>query len=868
MTIGFSSAQIHITGKVRDSLNNAPLSNASVVFYPAGESNILGYDITDDEGQFKVAVQTSSDSLQYKISSLGYNKAAGTVLAKTQNRTFKISKKAESLEEVFLRKPPIQKRGDTLVFDPDAFKSNKDRSIQDVLSKMPGVEIKASGEIYYRGKPINKFYVEGLDLMGSQYGMVSNNLSPDEVDAVEILENHQPLKVLDSVEPSERAAINLKMKNEITVSGNLEAGGGFTPGLWYGKLTPMIFTKKIQSLVSYQTNNTGEDVNDDFTRYSTSSFRYGYRNDHKKNWLYAAGPSSPPFSSKRWLDNESQAVSANALVKGENDYEYKINASYINNFTKREGGERTNYLLPGGDTLIDRNTLRRRRDESLDVSASIEHNVDSNYLKDILSFSKKWDRASSVLSQNQEPNRQYLNTPFTDIKNTFEVIFSLGDELLTLHSDIGYNESPQDLSVHPGVFSDVLSPEESFNTVKQQLTHKHFFANHSVSFTEKMGHFSLSFRPGIDYSNQSFDSKLLLDEEFKNAPDFKNNMRWEKLSTYANVNASYESDELRLNLKLPFNFSQYKIKDKIQNTEKSTDPFSLNPSFRGSYEFTDYWEINTNASLDKDYGPLNTIYSGFLLTNYRRLGRRDAPINETKSKRASVSFKYRNPITTWFGRAGYSYYESESNQINNLKTLADGSSVLETREITNLRSSNSVYANVSRLIPSLKTTFKLGTKYSHSNSDFLFNEDLIKNTSVNWQNNLKLTGDFTDWLTVEYTGSLGLSQTENTIQDKRKIRSQNHALSIYVYLFDDHSFNFSGEWLKNTQGNSSKESFFGDFMYRFTLSKERKIDFEIAVNNVFNTDLYRDVSVGDYTLSESYYILRPRQILVKVRFPL
>src|SRR5699024_2356297 len=270
-----SFGQIEITGKITDSYTEEALGSTSVVISPKGKSNILGYSISDSEGKFKISINAPSDTLTVKVYSLGYTSFEKDIEPKSQELIVELESAAESLEEVFLRRPPIRQRGDTLIFDPEAFKSNKDRSIQDVLAKMPGIEIDPSGEIKYQGKPINKFYVEGLDLMGGKYGMVSNNLNVDKVSSVEILENHQPLKVLDSVEPSEQAAINIKLKNKITVSGNIEAGVGASPALWFGKMSPMFFTKKFQTLVSYQTNNIGTNITQDFSKFSFAAFRFG-----------------------------------------------------------------------------------------------------------------------------------------------------------------------------------------------------------------------------------------------------------------------------------------------------------------------------------------------------------------------------------------------------------------------------------------------------------------------------------------------------------------------------------------------------------------------------------------------------------------
>src|SRR5690625_2208757 len=155
----YSFSQIEISGKITDAETEEVLSSTSVVISPKGKTNILGYSISDQVGKFNIKVNSATDSLSIKVSSLGYATYEKNISAKSQEVNIALEIAAESLEEVFLRRPPIKQRGDTLIFDPEAFKSNKDRSIQDVLSKMPGIEIAETGEIKYQGKPINKFYV-------------------------------------------------------------------------------------------------------------------------------------------------------------------------------------------------------------------------------------------------------------------------------------------------------------------------------------------------------------------------------------------------------------------------------------------------------------------------------------------------------------------------------------------------------------------------------------------------------------------------------------------------------------------------------------------------------------------------------------
>lgn len=863
----YAQSIIAINGKVTDSESNEPLTSATVVFSPIDKPSILGYGISDINGAYQVKFNPRSDSLQLKVSFLGYKTFEKKILAKDQEINISLEAVTESLEEVFLRRPPIRQRGDTLVFDPAAFASGKDRNLQDVLKKMPGIDISPEGEIQYQGKPINKFYVEGLDLMGGQYGMISKNLSPDKVSSVEVLENHQPIKVLDSLEPSENAALNIRLKNNVTMTGNATVGGGATPGLWYANLVPMVFVKNMQILTSYQTNNTGEDLNSGFRRFSVRSFRFGQSSDRRQDWLSTAGVSAPSFSSKRWLDNTTHAGSINVLHKDKKEIEYNLKTSYINDFRERQGGVKTIYTLPEGDFVIDDRTEQHTQAEKWDVSLAIERNEKSNFFRNQLDFSKQWDGAFARVIQNQEPQEHRLHNPFTNISNNFERIFSLGKQLITLNSNVGYNESPQELAIMPGVFENILSEDEPIDRLEQKLFHKRFFANHSLAFTKSLGKLNFDIRPGFNYSRQSMDSHMILDDTPLSDRQYQNDMRWTQMSGFVHVNTNYRTDNLDVSLRLPMQWNRYEVEDKLNDTKTIESPFTLNPSFWTRYKFASYWQTSINGSYSKNYGPVDNIYYGYLLSNYRNLSRREVPISSTSNYSGGWNLEYRNPLTTWFGRIGYNYNQSENSQIISTKTLPDGSTVLESIEQKNSSNSHNIRGSASKLVSSISTTFTYNTNYSISESDMLLNEVLYKNKGITLSNSLKMSTDFTRWLTAEFTGSISQRTNKSALRSDTKVTSQNHELGLYIYPADGHTISLSAEWMQTKLSNDVKEDFFGDFMYRFTFS-EKKIDVEFSVINIFNKDMYRDLSIGDYTLSESYFVLRPRQFLVTLRVPL
>src|SRR5690606_11722197 len=144
-----------------------------------------------------------------------------------------------------------------------------------------------------------------------------------------------------------------------------------------------------------------------------------------------------------------------------------------------------------------------------------------------------------------------------------------------------YNETPQALRISPGVFSEILSPDQPINYVDQHLFDKKLVTNHALDFTKKFGNYSFSFQPGVDFKLQHMDSQILLDGNPHTDRDFENDMKWQEVSTYVRTGINYQTDKARISLQLPFDVTHYEIEDQILNEKQSKNPFTLNPSLWG-----------------------------------------------------------------------------------------------------------------------------------------------------------------------------------------------------------------------------------------------------------------------------------------------
>lgn len=110
---------------------------------------------------------------------------------------------------------PITRKKDTLDYYVESFRQKEDYSIEDVLKRMPGIEVTTSGQILYQEYDINKLNIEGLDLMGDQYNQATQNMPAEAVSTIQVMENNQPIRALEGKIHSNHATLNIRLKKTI-----------------------------------------------------------------------------------------------------------------------------------------------------------------------------------------------------------------------------------------------------------------------------------------------------------------------------------------------------------------------------------------------------------------------------------------------------------------------------------------------------------------------------------------------------------------------------------------------------------------------------------------------------------------------------
>ncbi len=635
----YTSAQISGNVKNEKSQN---LSGASILLKKDSSSAIIAYAITDASGNFKLNIDSDLPKFLLEVTYIGYGKYSEEIKSRNQFVAIKLEPSSEALKEVIVKSEILQQRGDTLSFTVSAFKGKEDRVIADVLRKIPGIQIMPSGQIKYQGKPIQKYYIEGLDLLEGKYNLANENLNVEAVSKIEILENHQPIKVLDSLEFSDRASLNIKLKKDITVSGTAELGIGATPILWQAKATPMLFAKKRQTIVTYQSNNTGKDLNREINDFSFSSKGYEF-NLNEENWLSILKIAEPPFSQERWLDNNAHLGSVNYLNKLQNDIELKTNISYLNDRQDRIGEKRTSFITPGDTVRLSEVTSNQFFIEKIDGKVTLEKNTKNDYLKNQLEFKKTWNLDLGDLETTESSIIQSNSSPFTAIRNRLDVIKPIGKQLIDFNSTIAYKNTDQSLKIQPGPFIELINDSVNYPSFEQDLVEKQVFLDHSAGIRKAFGAFTISPKIGYSYQKRILETSISKEDIFTDRR-FLNELDYEDSEAYLKNTLSFESiDEVwKIQLSSPLKYKSIQL-DTFGAQRSEINRLLFEPQLSLFKKISANWEASISGGLNYEFGDIKRLFPGYVATNYRNIQRYENPILEQQNQNYRTRLTYRLP---------------------------------------------------------------------------------------------------------------------------------------------------------------------------------------------------------------------------------
>ncbi|MGB8191226.1 MAG: outer membrane beta-barrel protein [Chitinophagaceae bacterium] len=253
-----------IKGKIVDSLNRQPLGLATITVFKANDTSLITYRLSTPEGEFKVPGLPLDIECRVVISFSGYRVMRQTFTLSKEKElleldTIRLAPDGKSLDEVLViaERPPVSVRKDTIEFNASAFKTLPTALVEDLLKKLPGVQIDADGNIVVNGKRVNRILVDGKEFFGNDPKMATRNLPANMIDKVQVTEDKDEAELNpDKPKGDLGQVINLRLKKGVKQGwfGKAYAGAG-TDDLYEAGSIINLFRDTLQVSLLGFTNN-------------------------------------------------------------------------------------------------------------------------------------------------------------------------------------------------------------------------------------------------------------------------------------------------------------------------------------------------------------------------------------------------------------------------------------------------------------------------------------------------------------------------------------------------------------------------------------------------------------------------------------
>jgi hypothetical protein len=830
-------AQQHISGIVVDAAGE-PLMGVIVQAKHRDTQKTATYQRTDAEGHYELDVP---HDCMLEFSLLGFKRVLIDNLSDKRLQRVLMQEEATTLKEVTVKASKLHENGDTLTYHVSTFADQNDRSIGDVLARIPGFEVnKQTGQIRYEGKPVSKFYIEGLDMLGDKYGVATNSLPQVDVGSIQVMKHHQPIRVLEEFTFTDEAAVNIRMKegakSHWVSSLNGGAGIGHDTGLWKAEGLGLRLKTDFQTMLTYKTNNTGTNIG----RETTSLINLDDW-DSGNDYISLAAPLTPSLAEQRTLFNRSHTATANGLKRMGESSQINIQMVYGNHRETAVGKRQTDYFLPKGNRRIDNRKDYLRKNDDLYALVKYEKNNRKQYLRNALSGSFTWNR--QWLNESQQTDmegttmhRQLARKPVYDIKDQLYIIRKYGNSLLSFYSNNRALSRPQSLSV---------------DSAQQQASQQQFSTNTYMMGGFHMGKLKVLLRTGIKASLYHLKS------EAEGIPDslggMVNNIRFVLNNLYFEPKLTFNTQDFDMELSPTSQFLYEKYSE-----DKAHRQVLFSPNATVKWNATANLKFSIRGQSSVEPCDPNRFYDALIMQDYQYINQGWRGYLHDKTQSVGGSISYNDALRALY--TGFSVSRSINTSPYTITRQFVGDYIIlsATEEKAKARSWN-VNLTADKGINLWNGVASIRVLYINRDATMLQN---CERTDFNSQlMNVNGRIDFSFWKDMHFRYGMAFRQNRMKMQSIAVIQKtdswkQDMSLIIPFHAF---SIELKGEYYRNKLASDThNELFLADIRADYRL---QHIDLTISINNLLNKENFSYFLTRDLMTSSSTNRIRGREIL-------
>ena len=866
----------NIHGTVKDSTGKS-VPFATVNLKNKTSKAIVAYTTTADNGAYSLTLPQGQnpDSLAVEVRSMGYKNQVKSITVNTPV-DFVLQTSVNQLQAVVIKssRPVLRVNGDTISYKVSDFSNPQDRTIGEVIKKLPGITVAADGTISYNNKPISTVYIGGDNLLDDKYNIATNTIPQGVVDKVQVIQNDQPIKALQNKVMSDDVALNLSIKKgaKLQVVGQENIGAGL-PGNYDVELNAMMFKDKYKAINYLNGNNIGYDLQQDLLSHNYNDYMQRIDNNVPATVLSLGPVNTPALAESRYLFNQAGILNLNNLVNLKKGVQLRVNAYYLHDAQKQDYSQRTTVFLPGDTVHYTETQHSQYRPDIFHAEFTLKVNQDKYCLNDALLMDDNRSAWNSALNTNGSMVGQNFRDNAFNFSNEFNLIKSLkSNYVIQAYSYFSHTSEPETRTIQPNYNDSLFNHGSPYSQLIQNVNVPTWYTNNYFSFKIPGNVVTQSFRAGFSVQSQKLTSNLGVVQNNNNfnleSDSAVNHLDWMKKKVYTELAYDIPGDKLKANLTLPLIFQQINYSDTTYALNRSLTRLYFNPQFRMKYQVGMENYLNLMYSYRNQIGTIEDIYQGNILKDYRTLYANSPVLTLQQSQQAGAGFNYRKALTLFFVSVNALYSHTSA---NNIASSIITNSVQERVMLPYANSTDSwtLSGSASKYSFALRTTFSGGIQWQSNRSVQIQNNALLpfntetESLSLGAETKISSKVNFSYKATGIQTDSHSAAEASAFHIDQLQQQA-----SVNYVPTDELQFKLAGEhYFTRQQGNADLKYFFADASAKFRI-KSWKTDFELSAVNFLNVKTYNALYLSANTLTAGSYTLPGRIILVKAMFNL
>jgi len=880
-----SPVRATIKGSICDTAG-VNISSAMVMLLNTKDSTLVNFTQADEKGEFEFRSLKNTGYL-LKISHMSflpYQKII-SVSATDINDLGKITLKliSKMLMEVVIKaaRAPLKFRGDTIEYDASSFKVPPGSTVEDLLRRLPGIEVDADGNIKSQGKDVKRVYVEGKSFFGDDPKSATKNLGAETISKVQVFDEKSEQSKLTGIDDGvkDNKAMNLSLKEEFKKGafGKLTAAAG-DQDRWALRGNYNRFNKTQQlSFIGFGNNINQTGVNwedygefkgqNSFNSYDNGDFGFGYGGGGMTYEAYGDGLMNY-FDGRGFTNNYGGGANYNFDNK-----KTKFNSSYTYNETKRTLDQTSNketFLQNSSFKNVDTTHSKDFRGNH-SIAMRIEQNIDSSNVliaKANIKFSNSNDNNSllSIYSDVGDVPTRTLKTINDNNLNSWNISSAaiyrkrLKKKGANFAWSGGFNTSKTNVLENPysiNRFFEANTVTEQIRMLSNDNNNTSTQFKSSLLFTEplsKVFFWESFYNFGM---TRNIQDRLTENTALQNvrvdtlSAYYTNDVLYNRLGTtfrYSNkgLNASvgFAGQQLQLKGNYSMRMDMPNLKDPINKTYTN-----LIPNLEVRYQLFKTMYLNATYSLNVDAPSVSQLMPIANVNNLAYKIEGNSELQPQRSHNFRLFNYYYNPSSMASYYISFNYQKFD-NQIvyNQTITMIDNVGLQTVSKPANVKGGDTYSFNISPSFPLIKTklTMNIYGNINFSNSPTFIND--IKNITNNKAYYISTSFNLTPTpkLVLGINGLINFNNITYSFRKEQNQKIRNYKVSSSVkWQFASKTYlesNFDYSVYKNESYGFNQNIPMLNASVRQIFGKTNRIEMRLAAFDIFN----RNQSISQY----------------------